>query len=69
MTPVQHAHVLSIDAADTTPLLHKQLRGTAHGIRSDELTWRAHTGEYSPGQKSLTVKQQSNILCPGMLCV
>ena len=47
MTPVQHKHVPSTDAANTTPPLHKQLRGTAHGIRSDELTGRAHTGEYT----------------------
>ena len=33
------------DAADTTPPLHKQLRGTTYGIRSDELARCARTGE------------------------
>ena len=43
----QHEHVPSTDAADTTPPLHKQLRGTAHGIRSDELTGHARTSKYT----------------------
>ena len=36
-TQTRHEHVPNTDAADTTPPLPEQLRGTAHGIRSESL--------------------------------